>query len=970
MSRRLGPVVLCACLALAVGAPGWALDPEVAITQYVQNVWRAPGTLPHDDVTSILQTRDSYLWIGTVEGLARFDGVRSVVFDKSNTPAFANNWVKALLEDRAGRLWVGTLGGGLVCLENGRFVRFGAAEGLSADVISALYEDRAGQVWVGTSGEGLFRFQEGRFVRAPGTEAIAARSVRALVEDRDGRLWIGTETGLFHYLQGVTTRLPRESGWTSETILSLAADDGGLWIGTEEGLLHRFVDGRVSAIAPRERLARERIWSLALDHDGNLWIGTDGGGLGRLSRGVLTTFDTRNGLTNDFVWALYEDREGSLWIGTNGGGLNRLKNGAVVALTTREGLPSDFIWSVLRSRDGSLWIGTEDAGVVRIRDGRLTTYSTREGLEGSARALVERADGTLWIGGDGGLFVWDAGRIRSSGIVGHADDVIQALAEDPSGTLWIGTVSRGLMALAGGRLRRLSTADGLSSDSVTALLPARDGALWIGPVGGLDRRQSDGRLTALTSADGLPANYVTALFEGPDGALWVATRGGLARVQNGGVASVTAAHGLLDDALMSALPGNDGAIWMGSNRGLFRAPRAEIEAVMAGRRDRLSSRSFGLEDGLRSVEVNSSGSSRWKDADGRLWFATRGGVAAVDPGRRRTNPLPPPVAIEEVVADGRTLPAGGGWRLPAATQRIEFHYTALSFVSIPGTRLRHRLEGFDPDWIAAEADRTAYYTSLPHGRYRFRVIAANSDGVWNQEGASVAFEIAPRLHETIWFRALAVLIFAFLGPLFYLARVRSLRDRQAELERLVAERTAQVEAANARLEQLAHQDSLTGVANRRLLDETLDEEWRRGTRLCTPVALLLIDVDLFKAFNDRLGHLAGDAGLQAIATTLAETCRRAGEFVARYGGEEFAVLLPGAARSDALAAAEKVRRNTERLALPHPASTVAPVVTVSVGVAWADPSSGGTAVELLHAADRALYRAKQNGRNRVESGEL
>ncbi len=970
MPGHFYPALLGACLTLATTTTAWALDPGRAPTQYVQNVWRAPGTLPHDNVTALLQTRDGYLWVGTVEGLARFDGVRSVVFDKSNTPAMANNWVRALLEDRAGRLWVGTLGGGLACLENGRFVRYGAPEGLRAEVVSALFEDRTGRLWVGTNGHGLFLLQEGRFVRAPGTEALAVRSVRALVEDRDGRLWIGTETGLFDYREGVATRLSPTNGWTSETILSLAADGDGLWIGTAKGLMQRLADGRVLPVTQRDGQARQRIWSLAVDRDGNLWIGSDGGGLDRLSHGVLTTFDTRNGLTNDFVWALLEDREGSLWIGTNGGGLNRLKNGTVVSLTTREGLSSDFVWSVLRSRDRSLWIGTEDGGVVRILDGRLTVYAERQGFAGSARALVERADGTLWIGGDGGLFVWNAGEIRASGVAGLADDIIQALAEDSSGTLWIGTVSRGLMALADGRLRRLSRADGLSSDSVTALLPARDGGLWIGTLGGLDRLEPDGRVTALTSADGLPGDYVTALFEGPRGGIWAATRGGLARVENGAVASVTAGQGLFDDALMSALPGNDGAVWMGSNRGLFRTPVAEIEDVMAGRQNRLSSRSFGLEDGLRSVEVNQTGSSRWKDTDGRLWFATRGGVATVDPARQQTNPTPPPVKIEEVVADGRALPAGAAWHLPANTRRLEFHYTALSFFSIPGTTLKHQLEGFDPDWIDAEPDRTAYYTNLPHGRYRFRVIAANSDGVWNLEGASVAFEIAPRIYETIWFRALAILTFAFLGPLFYYARVHRLSRRQAELERLVAERTAEVEAANARLAQLAREDSLTGVGNRRMLDETLDEEWRRATRLGTPLALLLVDVDLFKPFNDLEGHLAGDACLKTIATTLAETCRRAGDFVARFGGEEFALLLPGASRDDAKAAAEKVRRCVQELALAHRASTVAPVVTVSVGVAWSEPVPGRTVVELLHAADGALYRAKHGGRNRVESGEL
>ena len=818
------------CAAWALLSPLRALDPGRAITQYVQNVWRAPGALPHDTVTAILQTRDGYLWVGTVEGLARFDGVRSVVFDKSNTPAIANNWIRALVEDRAGRLWIGTLGGGLVCLEGGRFTRFGADEGIPGEIVSTLYEDRAGRLFAGTGGEGLFLFQAGRFVRAPGSEALATSNVRSLVEDREGTLWVGTEGGLFRFVEGTARAMPSELGLSSNAILSLATNDSGLWIGTQSGGLKHLAAEVVTTYAKQEGLPHERIWSLAFDRDGNLWIGTDGGGLARLSHGVITTFDTRNGLANDFVWALSEDREGGLWVGTNGGGLNRLKNGAVRTLTTREGLPGDFVWSVLRDRTGSLWVGTEEAGVARMRENQTVRFGPAQGFEGAARALLERADGSLWIAGDRGLFVVAGARARPIPLAGHEGDLLQALAEDRSGTLWIGTVGDGLLALADGKLRSFTIANGLVSDSVTALLPMPDGTLWVGTIGGINRMEADGRWTSLTTREGLPGNYVGALFEGRKGDVWAATRSGLARIRDGRVASLSVADGLFDDALSSAGLGDDGQIWMGSYRGIFASPMDEIEELFAGRRTRVSSRSYGLEDGLRSLEMNRFGASLNKDPDGRLFFATRVGVAMIDPAHEQRNPLPPPVVIEEVVADGRTLPAPGPWRLPAGTRRLDFHYTALSFASVPGTVLLHRLDGFDPDWVTAKPDRAISYTSLPPGPYRFRVIAANSDGVWNREGAAVEFEIEPEIYETAWFRAAAVLLFVVAGPIVYFARVRRLRRRQGELERLVDERTAELGAANARLAQLAREDSLTGVANRRRLDEMLDEEWRRAVR--------------------------------------------------------------------------------------------------------------------------------------------
>jgi diguanylate cyclase (GGDEF)-like protein len=277
--------------------------------------------------------------------------------------------------------------------------------------------------------------------------------------------------------------------------------------------------------------------------------------------------------------------------------------------------------------------------------------------------------------------------------------------------------------------------------------------------------------------------------------------------------------------------------------------------------------------------------------------------------------------------------------------------------------------GFDSDWVDAGTKRVVDYTNLPHGRYRFQVRAANDDGVWNETGASVELEIEPRLHETLWFRALALAFFALAGPLFYFVRVRRLGRQKAELERQVAARTAELEAATERLAQLSREDALTGVANRRRLDEALEDEWRRASRQRSPLALLLLDVDFFKAYNDHLGHLAGDSCLKAVASTVADTHRRAGEVVARFGGEEFAVLLPGVPQEQARAAAEDLRQRVQQLDLPHPGSSVAAVVTVSVGVAWLQPEGEGSPRELLVAADRALYRAKAAGRNRVE-GEL
>lgn len=950
------------------GGPALALDPQRSPTQYVHAVWRAPQTLPHDDVTAIVQARDGYLWLGTVEGLARFDGVRSVVFDKSNTPALTNNWVKALIEDRTGRLWIGTYGGGLVCREAAGFVRYGAAQGLPHDIVMALAEDRRGGVWAGVRGGGVFRLLPGsrHFERAPGTEQTAGINVRALFEDRAGALWIGSEQGLFRFQDGVLRRLTRANGLPDDRVLTIEEDEQGLWIGTERGGLAHLLDGHVTTvIGVREGLAHERVWSLGRDRHGNLWIGTDGGGLQRLSGGRLAGLSTKNGLNCDYVWAIREDREGSLWVATNGGGLHRLKDGSVVPFSTREGLPSEFVWSVRRARDGSLWVGTEDAGAVRLQGGRVTRFTTREGLASNqVRALLETRDGSVWLGGLG-LYRFRDGRLSRVALPGLANVRVRALAEDAEGRLWIATADEGMLRLTSRRVERQAFED--LGHEVGGVTVTSDGTVWVSSIGGLHSLKA-GRARRWGTADGLPSDAVSSVAEDPEGDLWVGTRGGLAHLQGGRFHVLTTQQGLEDDAIMQVLPDDTGGLWMGTNRGLFHVDRRQAIDVMEGRRTAVTSRHLGLEDGLRNVEINSAGSSAWKDPDGRLWFATRDGLASLDPARLTRNLLPPPVAIEEVLADDRALAGRGGWRLAPGTLRLEIHYTGLSLQSPSAVRFKRRLEGFDAEWVDAGTRRVADYTNLPHGRYRFRVLAANNDGAWNEQGAAVEFTIQPRLHETTWFRSLVGALLVFAGPMFYVARVRRLRHQKAGLERLVAARTTELQAATERLAQLSRQDPLTGVANRRHLDEAVEDEWRRAIRQRSPLGLVLLDVDCFKAYNDQLGHPAGDTCLKAVAASLAEAHRRAGEVVARYGGEEFAVLLPGATPEGARAAAEELRRRVQALGLPHPGSSVASVVTVSVGAAWALPGGEVPPESLLAAADRALYRAKSGGRNRVESG--
>ncbi len=970
-------------LGLLLGVPhqASALDPTKAITQYLQDIWQTQDGLPQNTITAIAQTPDGYLWLGTREGLIRFDGARFTVFDSSTTPEITQDQVLSLLADRQGRLWIGTWGGGLVRLEGGRFTRFSSEDGLPGDLIATIFEDRQGRLWVGTDGTGLARADAGtgsnpemgkpqRFVAEPSRGALGL-SIRDIAEDDSG-LWVATDAGLARLdPNGTLVSFGPAEGLSRTSVRSLLRDRSGtLWVGTDLGL-NRYRDGKFTVMTKADGLSHNVIVSLVEDADGAIWIGTDGGGINRWLKGALTSFTSRQGLSNDSILSMFEDREGSLWIGTNLGGLNRLKNGRVTPFSKREGLSHDYIRAIYEDRQGTLWVGTEGGGLNRLRDGQVTTFTTKDGLSNDiVFAIIEDREGSLWIGTDNGLTRLRNGRFD----VFHAEngmsnDSVLALHEDRAGTLWIGTYAGGLNQYKDGRFTAYTTKQGLSHDTVNVILEDRAGSLWIGTRGGGLNRFKDGQFTAFTTKDGLSDDLVFALHEDRNGSLWIGTYGGgLSRLKDGRFSAVTERQGLFDNVVHRIIEDGGGDVWMSSNRGIFRVEKRALDQVADGKQPSLAHVAYGVIDGMRNPECNGGANAGTMTRAGLIWFPTIEGLAAINPDqvRQPINRLVPPVVIEEVLVDNRIAASPGEVRLPAEAQTLEVHFTALSLIAPGAVRFRYRLEGLENDWVNAEGRRTAYYSKLPPGDYRFRVIAANNDGLWNMEGAALQVSVAPLLYESWWFRGSVVLVSLLAGSLFYRVRVRRLTRQKAALERTVAERTSALEIANTLLAKLAQEDGLTGLMNRRAFDLALDEECRRASRLRSPLSLILIDLDAFKAYNDRLGHQAGDTCLRTVSQAIAAASRRAGELVARYGGEELAVIIPGDSPDSVTRQAEHLRARVQELALPHPGSPVAPVVTVSIGVAFGALDSDITSSGLIAAADRALYLAKQRGRNRVE----
>ena len=991
--------------------PGYAAlaSPTAALSQYKLDLWQTEQGLPLNTVQALLQTRDGALWVGTAGGLARFDGVRFTTFDAAQAPGMASEPVFGLMEDRSGALWVGH-SRGAARYRQGRFETVIPAEVAGHRRVWALLEAPDGSVWAATEHGLLQRSPDGAsFKRYDEADGLPSKRLRSLALDRQGWLWIATTggglavrdpaDGRFHALK------PDNGLFPHLQVRQVLADPRGrgIWAATAgAGLVH--IRAERTDGAPRfasrsytvaDGLPTDHLTALAFDAQGRLWIATWGAGLLRLEAlpaddieapRFSPALSAEQGLAGSQIWSLLADREGSVWVGTWVGGLNRLRNRAFTPFGTPEGLAHDNVRSVLHTRDGaSSWVASAGGGLTRIdhRAGTVEAIGSKDKSGGPlptdevSTLMEDRRDGSLWVGSytAGIARLSPDGRrlLASYGLAqGLPNAEIRALLQDSQGRIWAGTRG-GLARLdAAGEAFEAVHGTGLPQEGVAALLEDRRGRLWIGTTGqGLARLDADGRFTRLGKADGLLSEWIMALYEDSAGTLWIGTNGeGVNRLAaDGRLAAIRTRDGLWDAMAQVILEDAQGDLWMSCNRGFFRVARAELDAFAEGRLPRVQSQGYGPGDALRATTfaggLQSAGA---RDAAGRLWLPSSSGLVIVDPRQLPRQAPVPAVRLEGALVDGRPQDlAGGRVELPPGAVPLSLSYGAATLLQAERLRFRYRMDGLNKDWIDAGGARTATFPALPHGDYVFRV-AASTDGLqWREAAAPLRITARPQPWQTPWFAALAAL--ALLGGFAGLLRLRTraLQARQAEMERLVAQRTEELRQANEHLSRLSFADALTGLANRRRFDAALQEEWRRARRAQGPLALVIADIDSFKRYNDLLGHQEGDRCLGRVAGVFAGAVgRRAGDLAARYGGEEFVVLLPGVEREAALALAEQMRAACEALAIPHPDSPAAAVVTLSLGVAVCRPADEDATLEaLVAAADAALYRAKQQGRNRV-----
>ncbi len=768
------------------------------MSQYAHTTWRVRDGFFKGAVWAIAQTPDGYIWLGTEFGLLRFDGVRAVPWQPPGNQSLPSTDILSLLVARDGTLWIGTAKG-LASWKDGRLVEQYAE--LAGHFVFRLLEDDEGMVWASAwalSNGWLCEIGNGS-VQCKGRDGALGPNAPDLYEDSKRNIWAGVQNGLWRLKPGspIFYSVPGEP----DGIHGLAEDDdGALLIGTQSGI-RRFVDGKTEPYRLSGTVQQFRTTKLLRDREGGLWIGTSDRGVIHAHQRTADVFGPSAGLSGIDVATLFEDREGDIWVSTVNG-LDRFRDLAVATLTLKGGLSNTGVASVLAATDGSVWIATY-VGLNRWKNGQISAFGGRDGkLNGLApNSLFQDSHGRIWVSTPGAFGHLENDRfVAANGIPGGS---VHGIAEDRAGNLWIANEERGLFRLSPrNEVQQIPWASlGQKDNAVAIAADPLHGGLWLGFYQGGVLYFSDGQVrSAYKAANGLGDGTVNGFQFDPDGTVWAATEGGLSRLKSGRVATLTSKNGLPCDAVHWVIRDNDHAFWLFMTCGLVRVARSEIDAWAAAvDRDGDTKRTiqaFVLDnsDGVTSQAIPYYYRPQVTESlDGKLWFVNLDGVSTYDPRHLPFNKVPPPVHIEQITADRRTYdPASyknGYVSLPARVRDLAIDYTALSFVAPEKVHFRFKLEGQDTVWRELINVRHVEYTNLAPRSYRFRVIACNNSGVWNETGDSFDFSMAPAYYQTIWFKMLCAAASLVLLWAVYQRRLHQVRRQLAAgLEERINER--------------------------------------------------------------------------------------------------------------------------------------------------------------------------------------
>lgn len=801
-----------------------------SLDNFLIQSWETDQGLPQNHGTSIVQTRDGYLWLGTYNGLTRFDGERFTVFNKANSPGLSSSRITSLYEDRGGILWIGHDTGELSQLKAGRFTPVALSHHWLGGPIVSILEDPQSHLWILSESGLLLRIQDGFAV--PQDPDTRLNQPLSLALDSQGRFW-RAHGGRIREISdtGITNRTPIP--FKSYVVRLCAQRKEGLWVASNSELLE-WIPGNAATRWGAVPWGDEPVTAMLETQSGLLWVGTQAKGLFVLDRqGHVARYNQTNGLPHDWIRSLGEDSEGTLWIGT-GSGVCALRQRRIVTIGSKTLFQGRTLLSITSTRRGDLWVGTEGAGIFQRHDQEWTHYGKESGLANLfVWSLLEDPQGQLWAGTWGsGLYRWDAGRfVRAHPSLAEGLNVTALLASSDSG-LWIGT-QQGLVKLKNAQLERY--AQDWQRPDVRAIAEAPDQTVWFGMSGGGLGQLRRGELKAFTQRDGLPNDYVWSLLvDSEDPAvLWIGTfGGGLCRLKSGAFKTIGEAQGLPNNVITHMTDDGHGSLWLGSYSGILKVAKSELNRCADGLTRSVAVNAFGKGDGMESVACSGglqpSGS---RTQDGQIWFPAGRGIAVVDPAKIEPRASPFRPLIEHLLVDGQPIGSGNSLilpidemgrgaappqEIPPGKHRLEFRFTAPSFAIPERVLFKYRLEGLESDWVEPGPKRTANYSFLPPGHYTFSVVASHGDGRWSPEPATLRFVLLPHFWQTGWFRVGLGLLLA--TGIAIGARAYTQRQFRRRLETM--ERQRAVERERARIAKDIHDDLGASLTRITLLSQT------------------------------------------------------------------------------------------------------------------------------------------------------
>ena len=780
--------------------------------------WTVDDGLPQNSVYSITQTPDGYLWMTTFDGLVRFDGVRFTIFNKVNLKNLPSNRFYQIFAEVDGTIWASTEEDGIVRFKDGQLQVFNSVDGYPIKSPANIQKDLDGSLLF-TLPEAILRWRDGKLNLEKKGEAAQIK----IYVSPQGFRWELDKNGLQKIgRDGSQTKLslPFEVNKMQYPFLfpTIFEDQtNALWI-TKLGSLYRIKDGKTTIWGKDEGMPQSQVNKITQDADGNIWVSTLSNGACQLKNNRFNCYNQSNGfLSENYAMDIFTDREGTLWITTNGKGFNRLNKQAVNPLSTKDGYFENGAYPIFRDSSDNIWIGSFD-GLFQFKDGEINNLTQKTKLIYTiVQAFAEDKEGRIWLGGKDGVQYLQNGKVTDfTAKLGFEPEKVSFwdICQTPDNAIWF-AANQGLVKLQNNTVTRFTTENGLPTNDVKIVFERKDGTFAIGTTNGLalaDYKTIENSLSILQTyneTNGLAGNHIRSIYEDADGTLWIGTYdSGLSRLKNGKITNYNTSNGMFSNGVFAILEDNRGFFWMSSNQGIYRVSKQELNNFADGKISKITSTAYGKSDGMLNAECNGGRQpSALKNKDGKLWFPTQNGLAIIDPEAVPFNPNPPPVVIESANLSGTNIDLKDKLEIQPNQDNLEIKYTGLSFIKPEQTRFRYKLQGLDENWTEAGTRREAFYPYLPPGTYTFRVIAANSDNVWNEQGATLQITVYPAFYRTWWFWSLSILLLAAVIYVLNKRRIDRLKRERSAQQNFAWQMIASQEAERKRIAAELH-DSL------------------------------------------------------------------------------------------------------------------------------------------------------------------